>query len=49
MVDCFIDHPTNHITMVALFAVKACGESAHPTPGSLFERGWPRAVYEGFV
>jgi hypothetical protein len=26
-----------------------CGESAHPTPRSLFGRGWLRVVYEGFV
>jgi hypothetical protein len=25
------------------------GKSAHPTPGSLFGRGLPRAVYEGFA
>ncbi len=25
------------------------GKSAHPTPGSLCGRGWPRAVFEGFI
>jgi hypothetical protein len=44
-------HPTNHVTMVEPFTVTAawCGESAHPTLRSLFGRGWPRVVYEGYV
>jgi hypothetical protein len=49
MVNCLVNHPINHVTMVELFALHGCGESAHPTPGSLFRRGWPRVVYEGFV
>jgi hypothetical protein len=51
MVDCLVNHPTSHVTMVEPFAVTATWmwQISHPTPGSLFGRGWPRVVYEGFV
>jgi hypothetical protein len=37
-------HPTNIITMVSRLPLQqhGFGESAHPTPGSLFGRGWTR-------
>jgi hypothetical protein len=51
VVDCLVNHPTNHVTMVEPFAATVAwiGESAHPTPGSLFGRDWRRVVYKGFV
>ncbi len=52
MINCLVNHPTNHITMVKPFAATAAWMwwiSPPPTPGSLFRRGWPRVVYEGFV
>jgi hypothetical protein len=38
-------HPTNIITMVSHLPLQwhGFGESAHPTPGSLFGRGWTRS------
>ncbi len=50
MVDCLVDHPTNHVTMVEPICCNSGMDVANqPTPGSLFGRGWLRMVYEGFV
>jgi hypothetical protein len=48
LVDCLINHPTNTITMVVLFAATGAWlwRIGHPyTPWSLFGRGSARAVF----
>jgi hypothetical protein len=51
MVNYLGNHLTNYITMVVLFTAIAAWlwQISKPYPGSLFGRGWVRAVFEGFV
>jgi hypothetical protein len=49
MVNCLVDHPTNHVTMVSPFAATAASWLWQISKPYLFGRGWERAVFEGFV
>ena len=44
-----MDYPTNTITMAVLFDATVACLWQIPTPGGLFARCWPRAVWKCFV
>jgi hypothetical protein len=51
MVDCLVNHPTYHVTMVVLFAATAAWiwPISPPHPWEPLWKGLVRAVVEGFV
>jgi hypothetical protein len=51
MIDCLVNHPTNHVTMAELFAAAAAWmwQISPPHPREPLWKGLPRVFYEGFV